>query len=142
MLYFRWIYPVFVDLKVKSHVPIQRQIIALSLMLSKFLSVDHIKGLVSGLSVDILDLCTIWRCRYDSVDSSSSRYFPLLSVRRMACFLLFLFLAPLALYWRYVFSVLTQSWKVILVIFLIKLYVYLYLRERPFNLKGGVMFFF
>ena len=43
-------YPVFVDLKVKSHVPIQRKIIALSLMLSKFLSVDHIKGLVSGLS--------------------------------------------------------------------------------------------
>jgi hypothetical protein len=49
--------------------PIQRKIIALSLMLSKFLSVDHIKGLVSGLSVDILDLCTIWSCRYDSADS-------------------------------------------------------------------------
>ena len=78
-------------------------------MLSKFLSVDHIKGLVSGLSVDTLDLCTIWSCRYDSADSSSSRYFPLLSVRRMACFLLFLFLAPPKFISRYVFSVLESN---------------------------------
>ena len=76
----------------KSQVPSHRNMIALSWYSNMFFHIDQMNSAVSGVSIVILGWEAIWKARKDSVEICSEMYFPLLSVRSMADFILVLYL--------------------------------------------------